>query len=153
MKQETGDFLVWGAPKLKIHEIISWDIRFSRWGDPKTESTWEFLLRYKICSWDKRQEIFSLGRGQNWKDMRFSLETWDFLMRQETGDFFIWGGLKLIRHEIFSWDMRFSHKTGDRRFSCWGGQTDTTWDFFLRHDIFSWDRRQEIFLLGGGQKW
>ena len=39
--------------------------------------------------------------------MRFSLETWDFLMWQETGDFLVGGGPKLIRNNVFSWDMRF----------------------------------------------
>ena len=29
MRQETGDFLVGGAPKLKRHEIFSLDMRFS----------------------------------------------------------------------------------------------------------------------------
>ena len=57
-------------------------------------------------------------------------------MRQETGDFLIGGGAKLKRHEIFSWDTRFSHETGDRRFSCWGGD-----QILKRHEIFSWDQR------------
>ena len=57
-------------------------------------------------------------------------------MRQETGDFLIVGGPKLKRHEIFSWDTRFSHETGDRRFSHWGGDP-----ILKRHKIFSWVMR------------
>ena len=60
MRQKTADFLIGGA---------------------KTDKTWDFLLRHKIFSWDRIQEIFSLG------------------------------GPKLIRHEIFSWDLRFSYET------------------------------------------
>ena len=128
MRQETGDFLV---------------------GGPKTEKTWDFLLGHEIFSWDKRQEIFSLRGGQNWKDMRFSLETWDYLIRQETVDFLIGVGPKtektwdfLLRQEIFSWDKR-------KEIFSLGGQTDKIWAFLLRQEIFSWDRRQEIFSLEG----
>ena len=47
-------------------------------------------------------------------------------MRQETGDFLIGGGDPILkRHEIFSWVMRFSHETGDRRFFLWGGGPNT----------------------------
>ena len=35
------------------------------------------------------------------------------------------GDAKLNRHENFSWDMRFSYETGDRRFSWWGGEPNT----------------------------
>ena len=104
MRQETKDFLIGGA---------------------KTEKTWDFLLGHEIFSWDRRQEIFSLG-----------------------------GDPILKRHKIFSWVMRFSHETGDKRFSCWGGgpNTEKIWDFLLGSEIFSWDRRQEIFSWGGAKK-
>ena len=42
-------------------------------------------------------------------------------MRQETGDFLVGGDPILKRYKIFSWVMRFSHETGDRRFSHEGG--------------------------------
>ena len=38
-----------------------------------------------------------------------------------------------MRHEIFSWDMRFSHETGDRRFSCGGA----VWENVLSHEKIS----------------
>ena len=57
-------------------------------------------------------------------------------MRKETGDFLVGGGFKLIRHEIFSRDMRFSQETGDKRFSHLGGGAK-----LKRHEIFSWDTR------------
>ena len=154
---ETGYFLVGGNPKLIIHEIFSLDMRFSHETRDRRFSHW--------------------GGTQNWYDMRFSLETWDFLMRQETGDFLMGGLYKkmsclmkkshvsrenlmfqedisyliifgppnkkiscllshkkisyLMRnshiscflcksHMKISWDMKFSHKTGDRRFSMEG---------------------------------
>ena len=37
----------------------------------------------------------------------------------------------LKRHEIFSWDQRFSRETGDRRFSHEGGPK------MIRYEIFS----------------
>ena len=164
MRQETKDFLIGGGPKLKRHEIFSWDTRFSH------------------ETGDRR--FFHWGGALYWKPIRFSPGSWDFLMRQETRDFlggegdqilkkheiFTWhqrfscetwdrrfsheGGPKMIKYEIFSWDMRFSHETGDRRFSHWGGpKTEKTWDFLFEHEIFSWDKRQEIFLLGGAKNW
>ena len=75
MRQETGDFLVWG-------------------GNSKPEKSWDFLMRQEIFSWDRRQEIFSLG-----------------------------GNLKVMRHDNFSWDMRYSRETGDRRFPRRGSPT------------------------------
>ena len=134
MRQETGDFLVGGTQNWK-------DMRFSL-------GTQDFLIRQDTGD-------FLVGGGtQYWKDMRFSLGTRDFLMRQETGDFLVGGGAKndkiwdiLLRHEIFSWDIRFSHERGDRWFShCWGAKTEKTWDFLLRQETGD-------FLIGGGQNW
>ena len=77
---------------------ISWDL----W---RTHETWDFLVRQEIFSWDRRQEIFSWGPLPTRKSpvsrenlmshafsinpMRKSHEIWDYLMRQQTGDFVI----------------------------------------------------------------
>ena len=82
LRHETEDFLLGGEPKLIRHEIFSWGMRFSH------------------ETGDRR---FSWWRGtQNWKNIRFSLGTWDILMRQETGDLLVWDGAKNLK------DMRFS---------------------------------------------
>ena len=133
MRLETGDFLIWGGPK--------------------TDKTWDFLLRHEIFSWDRRQEIFSFG-GPKLK--RHNIFSWDMRFSHETGDrrYHRWGGAKT---EIFSWDIRFFHETGHfliqpphKKISCilshekipclmrfsFGIYRES-----MRHDIFSWERR------------
>ena len=107
----------------KSHEKISWDMtlshetedrRFSHRGPTPQENLlshkkisclmcswyipWENLVRHEIISWNRTQEIFS------WWPPWISHEMWDFLMRQETGDFLI-GGL----YKKMSCLMRKSH--------------------------------------------
>ena len=115
MRQETGDFLVGEDPKLITHNIFSCDMKFSReighfFIQPPHEKISCVLYHEKISC----LMIFSFGI---YGDMRFSHDTGDFILRQETGDFIVGGDPKLKRHDIFSWAMRFSHETGDRRFS------------------------------------
>ena len=100
-RQETGDFLIGGGQKLIRHKIFSWDMRFSHetgdrrfshWGDPKLKRHEVFFLNMRFCHETRDRRFSCWGGTKNWLDMRFSLETWDFPMRQETGDFLVGGG-------------------------------------------------------------
>ena len=141
---ETGDFLVGRGPYEKIscllsHEIISYLMRFSH-------GIYREGMRHEIFSWDRR---FSCGEVPPKRNL-LSPVSWENLTSHKI---FSWDLLRKHETLYFSWDRRFSHETGDRRFSRWGGaKTDKTWDFLLRYEIFSWDRRQEIFSLGVGPK-
>ena len=107
------------------HEIISWDRRqeiFS-WGPLPTRKS--PVSRENLMS-----HAFSIN------PMRKSHEIWDYLMRQKTGDFLIGAPphkkiscltrkshvscLPYKSHKKISWDMKFSHETGDRRLSLGG---------------------------------
>ena len=150
---------------------------FSFGPPPRRQSPVSCLMRKSPASW---KILMSHAFSINLK--RKSHETWDFLMRQETGDFLVGGGPKMIRYEIFSWDMRFSlvtHKifSWDRTFShtvppweillspvSWENlmsheiflwdlwRKHEKWEYLIRQEIFFWDRRREIFSLGGGPK-
>ena len=93
-KKKTSCLFSFGSPQWEnLLSPVSWENLMSHeiflWDLWRKHHTWEFLMRQEIFFWDRRQETFSLG-GR---------------------------GAKLIRRKIFSWDIKFSHKTGDRRFS------------------------------------
>ena len=61
MRHETGDFLVWGGA---LHKKISCLTRKSHVSrvlhkSHESDETWDILVRQKIVSWDRRQEIFT----------------------------------------------------------------------------------------------
>ena len=142
-------------------------------------------MRHEIISWDTRKSPVLqenlMSHAFSINPMRKSHEIWDYLMRQKTGDFLIGAPphkkiscltrkshvscVLDISHEKISWDMKFSHETGDRRFSPGGTpmtKSPVSWENIMSHAFSinpmrksreTWDflMRQETadFLLGG----
>ena len=74
MRHETRDFLVWGGGGL--HKKISCLTRKSHVScflhkSHEIDETWDILVRQKIVSWDRIQEIFTNTKPEEVTDKLF----------------------------------------------------------------------------------
>ena len=122
----------------------------------KSHEIWDYLMRQKTGDFllggplPTRKSPVSgdnlMSHGFSINPMRKSHDIWDYLIRKKTADFLIGAPphkkiscltrkshvscVLDISHENISWDMKFSHETGDRRFSPGG----PPWENLLSHE-------------------
>ena len=148
MRQETGDFLMRGAVQKNVlsHEKISclkrkshvsrkYLISYHFWPPLMRKSPISCLMRKSLVPRENLMSFQYLVPPH--QENLLSPVSWENLMTQEKIlCLFSIGSPPYKSHKKISWDMRFSHETGDRRFSHWGGGPK-----LKRHEIFSWDTR------------